>query len=444
MSGARSDVLDAAPADRGGLRARRGEALFRALSVLIVVVEAAVMGALVWVLLGSRTVGAPPHSLLQDALVAAVTATASLLAVATATLAVLRSAGAGREGRDGRAEGGWSRAWERVLDGLDPCPAGPIDDEARSALLALSESVTGARLRRATAAVRQTGTDAVLTGRLDAVRGARRGRTARRSFAWRGRSTAATLDVLDDLARARLPEALPALLMLVRDRKVQTRLHAVRAAARTISRIDDDGDRSARSRDLLECIGGSGLARGALDETLVLLGRAAPPFVRAVLTDRNSSPPLLASSLDAVARLRLSRLGPLVVSHLDDRAPLDVRAAALRALGSLPGLPAGSDEPLRRALADPVDVVRAQASRAARLLPPSEGLAALNDLLADPSWWVRRAAAEALAAAGPIGRAALRDATRTHPDRFARQMAAQVLADRALETPSDAGGRAIA
>jgi HEAT repeat protein len=53
----------------------------------------------------------------------------------------------------------------------------------------------------------------------------------------------------------------------------------------------------------------------------------------------------------------------------------------------------------------------------------------LSDRLGDRSWWVRRAAADALVALGPAGLAQLGRAARAHPDRFARDIAEQALRD---------------
>lgn len=166
----------------------------------------------------------------------------------------------------------------------------------------------------------------------------------------------------------------------------------------------------------------------------MLLEDGAEPLIRAVLDASSSRPELLAAALDGVGRLRLAGLGPLVPAYLDAARALDVRAAAFRALASLPSLPPGAEGALRQGLRDPLDPVRAQASRAARLLPVPEAVGLLGALLADRSWWVRRAAGETLAATGPAGRTALADAARSQPDRFARHMAAQVLAD---QTPAE-------
>jgi hypothetical protein len=65
-------------------------------------------------------------------------------------------------------------------------------------------------------------------------------------------------------------------------------------------------------------------------------------------------------------------------------------------------------------------------------------MTALYEALGDRSWWVRRAAAESLAARDAWGVDALKKASVSHPDRFARDMAAQVLLDGGVKLPDEA------
>jgi HEAT repeat protein len=87
-------------------------------------------------------------------------------------------------------------------------------------------------------------------------------------------------------------------------------------------------------------------------------------------------------------------------------------------------------------LSDREDIVRTQAARAAYLLPADEAVPALVALLGDQSWWVRRAAGNSLHRVPTAGTAALIRASRDHPDRFARDMAAQVLRDYCVPIPT--------
>jgi HEAT repeat protein len=82
-------------------------------------------------------------------------------------------------------------------------------------------------------------------------------------------------------------------------------------------------------------------------------------------------------------------------------------------------------------LQDPVGFVRIHATRAARLLDPPTALPVLWERMGDRSWWVRRAAARSMADLGEDGLRELAIASAAHPDRYARDMATQVLRDRA-------------
>lgn len=105
---------------------------------------------------------------------------------------------------------------------------------------------------------------------------------------------------------------------------------------------------------------------------------------------------------------------------------VDMRVSAARALGRLRAVHSVSG--LLGALRDPAWQVRAQAAWAlGRTRAP---LAAYNlaGRLTDESWWVRRHAAYALAELGEDGRTALDHAARTSDDRYARDIAQEVLA----------------
>jgi HEAT repeat protein len=104
---------------------------------------------------------------------------------------------------------------------------------------------------------------------------------------------------------------------------------------------------------------------------------------------------------------------------------VDMRVSAARALGRLRAAHCVSG--LLSALKDPAWQVRAQAAWAlgrARAPLAAYGLAGR---LADESWWVRRHAAYALAELGEEGLAALDHASRTSDDRYARDIAQEVL-----------------
>jgi HEAT repeat protein len=100
------------------------------------------------------------------------------------------------------------------------------------------------------------------------------------------------------------------------------------------------------------------------------------------------------------------------------------RALAARLVAAVGGTEA--TDRLGELLTDPHPDVRAAAAKALGRLAHWPATAALATCLRDPSWEVRRAAAIALKAMGAVGVLLLRRAL-SDPDRFARDMARQVL-----------------
>ncbi|GIU99164.1 MAG: hypothetical protein KatS3mg014_0780 [Actinomycetota bacterium] len=177
-----------------------------------------------------------------------------------------------------------------------------------------------------------------------------------------------------------------------------------------------------------------------IEEVLLLADEAAPALVRPILAREDVPAPFVRAALDAVGRLGLLPSGDAAVSRLGHPDP-EVRAAALRAVARLHALPEGAREAVRATLDDEVEFVRIHATAAAALLSREDALAALLTRLGDPSSRVRRAAADALAGLGRAGLAELGHAARAHPDRYARDMAAQALRDRTEREVAEAVGR---
>src|SRR6185503_4952075 len=166
----------------------------------------------------------------------------------------------------------------------------------------------------------------------------------------------------------------------------------------------------------------------AMTESLLLMEGNAPGVVGRLLADVDASPLVLRASLDAVGRLHLVEFAYEAAVWIGHPHP-EVRAAALRALGRLERVPTRARDAVAIALADDTEFVRVQAARAAAFVPARLAVASLYKSLGDRSWWVRRAAAESLLHRGRWGIATLKKAARAHQDRFARDMAAQVLLD---------------
>lgn len=104
---------------------------------------------------------------------------------------------------------------------------------------------------------------------------------------------------------------------------------------------------------------------------------------------------------------------------------VEQRVAAARALGRMEATDCSTS--LIGALQDPAWQVRAQAARALGQLRAEIALLALPARLTDPAWWVRRHAAHALREFGVEGRRELERIARSSPDRYAREMAQEVL-----------------
>jgi hypothetical protein len=104
---------------------------------------------------------------------------------------------------------------------------------------------------------------------------------------------------------------------------------------------------------------------------------------------------------------------------------VEQRVAAARALGRMEATDCAVS--LVGALQDQAWPVRAQAARALGQMRAELALLALPARLTDPAWWVRRHAAHALREFGPEGRRELERIAAGSPDRYAREMAQEVL-----------------
>ena len=103
----------------------------------------------------------------------------------------------------------------------------------------------------------------------------------------------------------------------------------------------------------------------------------------------------------------------------------EVRVAAARAIGRLQV--DGCSAALMAALRDQAWPVRAQAAWALGRTRSEIAVLPLAGRLEDPAWWVRRHAAYALWELGEAGREALREIAYGSQDRYAREMALEVL-----------------
>ncbi len=200
---------------------------------------------------------------------------------------------------------------------------------------------------------------------------------------------------------------------------------------------DDDGDVRLAAADGLMHIGDTDSARALVRalchdhvpaERLVerLRGAAAAD----VLLDACTLPgyatvrPDLIEALGAVGDVRAEEL---LRSFLRDGGD-EERVRAARALGAIGGV--GAVPQLEHALDDDFWPVRAQAAKALGALGgmAASAVGALAARMGDQSWWVRANCADALRAVGGPGLDTLRECVDSHPDRYARQRAAEALA----------------
>lgn len=402
---------------------RYGDDLFALLVLAVFTVEALTLGFLTWDSIVRLTAGlgggrAPLF------LVGAVAVTALVVVTVSGyTIGLHVLSARGDRGRRQRLEQ-WTDRWVSVLfEGQTP-PPGPLPSEAVDTLLDLREHLVGTEGERVEWLVRRYRLGEELVRRSRSSGGGRRRLSAR-------------LEALESLAKARLPQSFEPLIDLLDDRETSVRLMAMRSLARTLARMPAGPGRDRAGDQLAEAILVADVPSGAVEGALLLLEGAAPQVLDRLLESaaqdgvglpREIRAALAGHVLDAVGRLKILDLSSEAARYTVHPQP-EVRAAAFRALGRLGILPADTEPALRAALHDPVEFVRVQAARTAMLLPRTDARTVLWDLLGDESWWVRRAAADALLRLGKEGPAALEQAGTAHPDRFARHMAVQVLLD---------------
>ncbi|MDM7325296.1 MAG: HEAT repeat domain-containing protein, partial [Thermus sp.] len=223
----------------------------------------------------------------------------------------------------------------------------------------------------------------------------------------------ARLEALEALAQARLPETLEVILPYLTHPDPILRLAAARAGARVAQ--------GTGIVKLAQTLPKAALSRGALLEVLLLLEDRAEQVVECLLSHGGGEE--VWAALEAVGSLKLSSLGERVSAFLDHPDP-ELKVAALRALYRLRYPPQGYEGALLGALKDEREFLRVHAVRLLGLLGNELARKGLWRVLSDPSFWVRRAAAESLL---EMDRELLARAAEAHPDPYGRVMAQQVL-----------------
>lgn len=388
---------------------RYGDVAFAAIFALAVSLEAIPLGLMTWTL-AARLVDGSSRANLGSILLGAVGSTAVALVLLTTYVLAYQHVSARHERTRSVRRQAWVARWLRVLEGSEVGPAGALELDAVEALVSLRETLRGANSTRIAELLERHG--AVV--RLE-------------KSASHGRITA-RLDAIVALSNARIPSALPTLIEGVHDENEVISVASARAAARTLARVEDLFDRDRAAAALARAIDARDLPYGIVEEVVVLAEDAATSLIDVLLLQIRPRAATVRAAIDGIGRLKLLVFAEEIVGFLGDPDD-EVRAAALRAVSRLGFLPEASHGIVISALTDEVDFIRIHAATAARLLPRPQALASLGDRLGDRSWWVRRAAADALVALGPVGLARLGRAAREHPDAFARDMAAQALRD---------------
>jgi HEAT repeat protein len=388
---------------------RYGDVTFAAVFVVAISLEALPLGFLTWTL-AAGVFGSSEGARLGSILLGAVGSTAAALLLISSYVLAYQHVSARHERLRTERRRAWVSRWLGVLGGSSPEPDGDLESEAIEALLAMRETLKGAESVRIAELLERHGAVQQLE------RSARRG------------SVSSRLDAIVGLSEARIPSALRTLVEGVYDSNQLISVASARAAARTLARVEDLFDRDRGAEALARGIETRELPYGIVEEVVVLAEEAATTLIGLLLQQDGSRVPTMRAAIDGIGRLKLLVFAEDVVRFLDHPDD-EVRAAALRAVSRLGFLPTASSGIVIAALTDDVDFIRIHAAAAARLLPRPQSLNYLSDRMGDRSWWVRRAAADALVSLGPAGLAQLGRVAREHEDRFARDMAEQALRD---------------
>lgn len=313
----------------------------------------------------------------------------------------------------------WMRRWTKILLGVEGLPSEQLSDEAIAGIVRLAETVSGPEVDRLRTLMVSLGVQQRLTEDLASGKPAER------------------LAALENLSQAKLAGALNLVLDALADANERIRITAARCAARTLAAIGNVNVRNAWSIRVLEALVRADIPSGIFTEALLLSDDAAPSGIKYLLARPGLNTDQTVGTIEAVRRLALRDLGGGVCRFLSTDNDPEVRASALRAVADLRVLPPEGTWQVLASLEDPIPFIRVQATRALIVLHPDEALERLEARLGDNVWWVRKAAAETLLNIGEQGRTTLIKAAVQHPDRYARDMAAQVLRDDAGRSRQD-------
>jgi len=218
------------------------------------------------------------------------------------------------------------------------------------------------------------------------------------------------------LGRLGISEAVPPLVKRISDRDALVRRRAIAALAdlQAVEHLDA----------VVESIEATGdWGNLLLVMSLVRMGPASVPRIGALL-ERSKSPAMTKALLQVTGRLGIAS-DPAALRALATHSDPEVRIEALRTLGSIAPAPESVTTCLA-AMDDPEWPARALAAWSLGKLGDERAVPRLQQAMGDPAYWVRHHTAEAIAAMGEAGIAALhRSLSDANP--FVRDMAAQAL-----------------
>ncbi len=372
--------------------------LFFALAVVSAGLAIAILVATFWM----HAFGELSYAALRASLVGAVVLVGALVVALVAFVLAYQLTSSAREAAWRKKVQGWIEWWRRALAGeVGPAPR-PLPSPAIEAWLRLREEGESDKDALEKLA-RDLGVVDLLLRRLRSKRRARR------------------LAAIEDLSRARLEEGLEPLLAATKTRDRIVQHLALRGAARTLAKVSAPA-RERATGAFIDAVAAAGLPTRPLEEVLLLPGDAAAPIVTELLSRPGLESGHLRAALAAARQLGL-RDAAAAIEALGGHEDPEVRSAALQSLAAVGNLSSAGTSAIHAGLADERAFLRIHATRASAHLPEPEALEILWDRLGDPSWWVRVAAAETLRTLGAPGRACLERAARSHPDRFARDLA---------------------
>lgn len=320
----------------------------------------------------------------------------------------------------------WTRAWSDVAVG------GPVESVHHSQLTAASEAaaailqhLTGDGAQRLRAALKETG---VLTADLE---------LAGRGLENSGRQAAAAVERLAWIADA---AALDLFRRAAGSQDRRASRAAVFGAVRILARERDPEPVGQQVVEIIEDHvvydpvpkGTRSFLSAAMVEASEHLG-----WLCAQLLARREHEAVHVAALDAIGASRRPEALDLAVEALINAVEDETEAAALRTIAKIGQVPDRAVASVVEAAGEANEGIRVQAAHALTWVPATVALPSLWTMLGDLSWEVRRAAALALVGCGSPGERTLKRAASSHPDRFARDIAAAIGGFAATVTPAE-------